>query len=62
MADMHNDTTNLPDLVAKQPRKSDAALHIDHALQLKWGLALLGKDRAREYLLWLERKLQQQDN
>ncbi len=30
---------------------------IDPHLQLKWGLVLLGEQRAKEYLAWLHRKL-----
>ena len=32
---------------------------IDSYLQLKWGLALLGEDKSREYLAWLREKLDQ---
>lgn len=30
---------------------------IDPARRLKWGLALLGKERAAEYLVWLRTRL-----
>ena len=30
---------------------------IDHYLQMKWGLALLGEEKGREYLAWLQKKL-----
>lgn len=29
---------------------------IDPALQMKWGLALLGEEKAKEYLRWLQLK------
>ncbi len=32
---------------------------IDRDLLMKWGLALLGEDRSREYLAWLRQKLGQ---
>jgi hypothetical protein len=30
---------------------------IDPILQLKWGLALLGEEKAKEYLRWLQSRL-----
>jgi len=30
---------------------------IDPILQLKWGLALLGEEKAKEYLAWLRARL-----
>ena len=33
---------------------------IDRHLGLKWGLALLGKERGKEYLQWLQNKLNRQ--
>lgn len=30
---------------------------IDRDLRLKWGLALLGKEKATEYLIWLRIRL-----
>jgi hypothetical protein len=30
---------------------------IDRFLQMKWGLALLGEERSREYLEWLREKM-----
>lgn len=30
---------------------------IDPALRLKWGLALLGEEKAKEYLAWLRVRL-----
>ena len=32
---------------------------IDPELQLKWGLALLGEEKARQYLTWLSLRLEQ---
>jgi hypothetical protein len=32
---------------------------IDRHLQMKWGLALLGEEKSREYLAWLREKLGQ---
>lgn len=34
---------------------------IDPQLQLKWGLVLLGEQRAKEYLAWLHTKLSGHD-
>jgi hypothetical protein len=34
---------------------------IDPLLQLKWGLAMLGEQRAKEYLAWLYTKLSGHD-
>lgn len=31
--------------------------NIDPVLRLKWGLALLGEDKAKEYLAWLQTRL-----
>ena len=57
MAKPNKDKSTPADPQGPQDRKVDTAPQIDHALQLKWGLALLGEDRAREYLLWLRDKL-----
>ncbi len=35
---------------------------IDRNLLMKWGLALLGEDKSREYLAWLSEKMGQGDN
>ena len=32
---------------------------IDRDLQMKWGLALLGEERSREYIAWLREKIDQ---
>jgi hypothetical protein len=40
----------------KIPQKSKHPL-IPVDLQLKWGLALLGKERSREYIRWLKSKI-----
>jgi hypothetical protein len=31
------------------------------SLELKWGLTLLGEERAKEYLAWLEARCQQKE-
>ena len=42
-------------LPKRQPRNCPPA--IPPSLQLKWGLALLGEDKAHEYLEWFTRRL-----
>lgn len=34
---------------------------IDTSLQLKWGLALLGEEKAQQYLIWLRLQSDQRD-
>lgn len=38
-------------------KKKDLPPPIDPQLQLKWGLALLGKEKADQYLAWIEHRL-----
>lgn len=42
------------------PKKSSGIFQpppIDPALRLKWGLALLGEEKAKAYLAWIEARL-----
>ncbi|GAC1625175.1 MAG: hypothetical protein NVS4B7_15680 [Ktedonobacteraceae bacterium] len=38
-------------------QKKDLPPPIDPQLQLKWGLALLGKEKAAQYLIWKQHRL-----
>jgi len=43
--------------IAPTPRPIPAPPEIEDCLRLKWGLALLGKEKAAEYLAWLRARL-----
>jgi hypothetical protein len=43
--------------VAPTPRPLPTAPEIPFHLRLKWGLSLLGKEKAAEYLAWLQKRL-----
>jgi hypothetical protein len=45
------------DRPSRQKKMRFSPPEIDRRLQLKWGLALLGEERGREYLAWLQEKL-----
>jgi hypothetical protein len=45
------------DCPAREKKRRFAPPEIDRLLQMKWGLALLGEERSREYLAWLREKL-----
>lgn len=63
---LESDETKHPFIIAipegnssstKQPKEPKAVFRppsIDPQLRLKWGLALLGEERAREYLAWIQ--------
>ncbi len=48
-----------PDHPLRKKKMRFSPPEIDHSLQLKWGLALLGEERSREYLAWLREKIDQ---
>jgi hypothetical protein len=52
----------LPDTTPRRVRKSRCKPPIiDDSTRLKWGLALLGKDKADQYLAWLRVRLSATD-
>lgn len=53
LANLIEETTYIPDR-HKPPCYPPA---IDLVLQLKWGLTLLGEEKAQEYLRWLQSRL-----
>ncbi len=59
--------TTLAGLIEKTTYMSGEQKHpccppaIDPALQLKWGLMLLGEEKATEYLHWLRSRLDNHD-
>lgn len=53
MAEQNKNKTNPPYRQGPHHHRVAAAPWIDHGLWLKWGLALLGEARAKEYLAWL---------
>jgi hypothetical protein len=48
-----------PDRVPNKKKMRSSPPEIDRHLQMKWGLALLGEERSREYLAWLKEKIHQ---
>lgn len=55
------DEETLPDHRPSKKRLRFAPPDIDSYLQMKWGLALLGEEKSREYLAWLREKIGQKD-
>ncbi len=49
----------LPDHLPHKKKLRFSPPDIDSYLQMKWGLALLGEEKSREYLAWLREKLDQ---
>jgi len=49
----------LPDHLPHKKKLRFSPPDIDSYLQMKWGLALLGEEKSREYLAWLREKLGQ---
>jgi hypothetical protein len=45
------------DRPAREKKRRFASPEINKLLQMKWGLALLGEERSKEYLAWLYEKL-----
>jgi hypothetical protein len=45
------------DRPTREKKRRFAPPEIDRLLQMKWGLALLGEERSREYLEWLREKI-----
>ena len=50
-----NETSKEPQNIFVTPATSKMST-IDQGLQLKWGLFLLGKEKARQYLEWVQRR------
>ena len=67
MADIHKDKPTVSPTLAGLTEETTHALNryktpccppaIDPEKQLKWGLALLGEEKATEYLKWLRSRL-----
>jgi hypothetical protein len=49
--------TEASNCVASTPQPIPCPPDIEPQLLLKWGLALLGKERATEYLAWVRERL-----
>ncbi len=47
------------DRVSNKKKMRSSPPEIDRHLQLKWGLALLGEEKSKEYLVWLREKIHQ---
>lgn len=44
----------------KQDRPHTTPPPIDASLQMKWGLALLGEEKGKQYIAWLVEKVKRQ--
>ncbi len=51
-----------PDRLPSKKKMRFTPPDINRDLQMKWGLALLGEEKSREYLAWLREKLGQDAN
>jgi hypothetical protein len=54
MPEVEKDTS--PERPSRKKKMRLSPPNIDRYLQMKWGLALLGKERSAEYLEWLREK------
>jgi len=42
---------------AREKKKKLSSPEIDRYIQMKWGLALLGEEKAKAYLAWIQARL-----